>query len=99
MLGVESGNKVAFDARGTQVVVSRAEAQPHTDPAITVFLALLEQDIRSGKRISALPEGLASSMAAAAEHAPTDDEIEGDVFMTGEITLTGQVLPVGGIRE
>ena len=81
LLGVESGDKVAFDVLGSQVVVSRADAQQHTDPAITGFLELLEQDIRDGKRIGALPEGLAGSMAAAAEFAATDDEIEGDVAL------------------
>lgn len=79
LLGVESGDKIAFDVLGTQVVVSRVEDQPHADPAITAFLALLEQDIREGKHVGTLPEGLANSMAVAAEPGPTDEEIDGDV--------------------
>lgn len=81
LLGVESGDKIAFDVLGTQVVVSRADAEPHADPAISGFLALLEQDIRSGKRVGAVPQGLARSMAAAAKITPTDEEIEGDVAL------------------
>ena len=81
LLGVESGDKIAFDVLGTQIVVRRADGKPHTDPAITGFLALLEQDIRSGKHIAILPEGLASSMAAAAKFTSVDDEIEGDVAL------------------
>lgn len=83
LLGVESGDKVVFDVLGAQVVVRRADDLPHSDPAIAGFLALLEQDIQSGKHIVALPEGLASSMAAAAKLTPRDgdDEIEGDVTL------------------
>ncbi len=81
LLGVESGDKIVFDAQGEQVVVRRLDDQPHTDPAIIGFLALLEQDIHSGKHIVALPEGLASSMAAAAKVTSVDDEIDGDVAL------------------
>jgi len=38
---------------------------------------------------------LASSLASLLSHVP----VRNDLCMTGEITLTGQVLPVGGIRE
>jgi antitoxin PrlF len=83
LLGVESGDKIVFDVLGAQVVVRRADDQPHTDPAITGFLALLEQDIHCSKHIVALPEGLASTMAAAAKFTSidVDDEIEGDVAL------------------
>ncbi len=83
LLGVASGDKVVFDVLGEQVVVRRADDQPHADPAILGFLALLEKDIHGGRRIGDLPEGLARSMAAAAKDAPMDveDEIEGDVAL------------------
>jgi len=83
LLGVESGDKVVFDVEGEQVVVRRADGQPHADPAILGFLALLEKDIQSGRRIRGLPEGLARSMAAAAASTPgdVDEGIEGDVAL------------------
>ena len=79
-LGVDFGGKVAFDLRGSQVVVSRVEDAPHEDPAIASFLAFLEKDIQSGKHITALPEDLARSMLAALKQ-PVDlnEGIEGDL--------------------
>ncbi|GAB7079131.1 type II toxin-antitoxin system PrlF family antitoxin [Megalodesulfovibrio paquesii] len=81
LLGVGAGDKVAFELDGSRVVVSRAEEQPHTDPAIAGFLTLLEQDIRSGQHLGTLPEGVAQSMIAAAGTPPLEDEIEGDVAL------------------
>jgi antitoxin PrlF len=81
-LGVDFGGKVAFDLRGSQVVVTRVEDAPHEDPAIGSFLALLEKDIHSGQRVTALPENLTRAMLSALK-TPVDlkDEIEGDVAL------------------
>jgi len=81
-LGVDYGGKVAFDLRGSQVVVSRVEESSHDDPAIGSFLNLLEADIRSGKHLSSLPEDLVQAMLATL-HQPTDlnADIEGDVAL------------------
>ncbi len=81
-LGVDLGGKVAFDLRGSQVVVTRVEDAPHEDPAIGSFLALLEKDIRSGRRVTALPVDLVRAMLSALK-TPVDlkEEIEGDVVL------------------
>ncbi|MBI4757168.1 MAG: type II toxin-antitoxin system PrlF family antitoxin [Betaproteobacteria bacterium] len=81
-LGVDCGGKVAFDLRGSQVVVSRVEDEPHEDPAIERFLALLEKDIQSGRHITTLPDDLARAMLTAIKQ-PIDlsAEIEGDVAL------------------
>ena len=81
-LGVDFGGKVAFDLRGTQVIVTRVDNELHQDPAIEGFLALLEKDIASGQRISALPTDLARSMVSAIKR-PVDPgaEIDGDVAL------------------
>ena len=54
----------------------------HEDPAIDAFLGVLERDIRAGKHIRTLPEGLAQAMLANAGHAVNLDEaIDGDVTL------------------
>lgn len=83
-LGVDYGGRVAFDLRGSEVVVSRVEELGHEDPAIGSFLNLLEADIRSGQHIQTLPDDLVQSMTAAYSHpnSPSVDlesDIEGDV--------------------
>ena len=81
-LGVTIGGKVAFDLRQGEVVVSRADEAEHQDPAIEAFLGLLERDIRAGKHIRALPEGLAQAMLANAGHAVNLGEaIDGEVAL------------------
>lgn len=81
-LGVDYGGKVAFDLRGSQVVVTRVDDQPHEDPAIGSFLALLEQDLRSGRHITALPDNLVQAMLATLDQrVDLDEDIEGDVAL------------------
>ncbi|MBP6807917.1 MAG: type II toxin-antitoxin system PrlF family antitoxin [Chromatiaceae bacterium] len=81
-LGVDSGGKVAFDLRGSQVIVTRAEHSGHEDPAIGSFLALLETDIRKGRHLSSMPDGLVQAMLATLPQ-PVDlaADIEGDVAL------------------
>jgi len=81
-LGVGVGGKVAFDLRGSQVIISRAEDDPHEDPAIASFLGLLEKDIQTGRCVTALPDDLVRSMLAALRQpVDLDSEIEGDVAL------------------
>ncbi len=81
-LGVDYGGKVAFDLRGSQVIVTRADEASHEDPAIASFLALLEKDIGTGQHVRNLPAGLVQAMQAAAV-LPVDvaADIEGDVAL------------------
>ena len=81
-LGVDVGGKVAFDLRGTQVVVSRVDNERHDDPAIASLLALLEKDIAAGKHVSTLPDELANALLAAVQR-PVDpgEDILGDVAL------------------
>ena len=79
-LGVDAGGKVAFDFNGKAIMVTRAEAGEHTDPAIARFLALLERDLAEGKNVSALPAGLAKSLQLAKKRrVEISAEIVGDV--------------------
>ena len=81
-LGVDYGGKVAFDLRGSQVIVTRADDLSHDDPAIASFLALLEKDIRSGKNLGTLPDELVQAMLNTLKQ-PVDlaADIEGDVVL------------------
>ena len=80
-LGIDVGRKVAFDLRGTEVVVTRADSEEHEDPAIAAFLSLLESDIKSG-RLTSLPDELAQAMLANLQHAVAlDEDIVGEVAL------------------
>ena len=69
---------IAFDVRDGEIVVSRVETT-HEDPAIGAFLGLLEADIRSGRNLTTLPEDLAQTMLANANHSINlDEEIDGE---------------------
>lgn len=79
-LGIDVGGKVAFDLRGSEVIVTRADNAEHEDPAIGAFLVLLENDIKSGKHLNSLPDDLAQAMLANLHHvAVLDEEIAGEV--------------------
>ncbi|MBN6742725.1 type II toxin-antitoxin system PrlF family antitoxin [Acidithiobacillus sp. MC6.1] len=81
-LDIGVGAKVAFDLRGAEVVVTRVEGAEHEDPAIGAFLALLANDIQSGRTIGSLPDVLSRGMIANLKH-PVDleEEITGDVVL------------------
>ncbi|QWF69796.1 type II toxin-antitoxin system PrlF family antitoxin [Methylomonas paludis] len=79
-LGISVGERIAFDLRGTEVIVSKAEESEHVDPAIVAFLSLLEQDIQSGSHLSSLPDDLKLAMLNHQDHSiDLDEEILGDV--------------------
>jgi antitoxin PrlF len=62
--------------------VTRVTNEPHEDPAIISFLALLEKDIQTGQNLTKLPEDLARSMLATLGQAVDLDEvIVGDVAL------------------
>ncbi|MBK5009834.1 AbrB/MazE/SpoVT family DNA-binding domain-containing protein [Pseudomonas sp. S60] len=79
LLGIDTGCKIAFDVRGGEIVVSRVETT-HEDPAIVAFLGLLEDGIRSGRNLTTLPEDLAQTMLAHANHPVNlDEDIDGEI--------------------
>jgi antitoxin PrlF len=81
-LGIAVGGRVAFDLRGPEIVITRADEPEHQDPAIAAFLSLLEQDIKGGKHLTTLPEELAQSMLANLRlTTDSDQEILGDVAL------------------
>lgn len=81
-LGVDAGGKVAFELLGDRVIVTRVTDEPHEDPAISGFLALLERDIQSGRHITTLPDDLARSMLARLnKQVDLSEDIDGDVAL------------------
>lgn len=81
-LAVDVGGKVAFDFTGDRVIVTRVTDEPHEDPAIGSFLALLENDIQSGRHITTLPDSLVRAMLATlGNKVNLNADIEGDVAL------------------
>jgi antitoxin PrlF len=81
-LGVDYGGKVAFDLRGSQVIVTRADDPGHEDPAIGSFLELLETDVRNGRHLSNLPDDLVQAMLTMLpKSVDITADIEGDVVL------------------
>lgn len=80
-LGVTTGGKIAFELRGDEVIVTRADAE-HEDPAIGVFLGLLEEDIRKGRNVGKLPDELVQAMLGNLCHGTDlEEDIEGEVAL------------------
>jgi len=82
-LGVDAGDKVAFELHDDgQVIVSRV-CGAHRDPAINAFLSVLAQDIEAGRHVRDLPEDLARAMLDEAGYALDGkiEEIDGDVAL------------------
>jgi ATP-dependent Lon protease len=74
----------------------------HTDEVGVPPSWFAEHDIHIHVPAGAIPKDgpsagvtMATAIVSLVRGAPVDD----DVGMTGEITLTGQVLPIGGVRE
>ena len=81
-LGVVLGGKLAFDLRGSEVIVTLADEGEQQDPAIGAFLSLLENDIQTGTHLGTLPDDLVQSMLAQLRQgADSLEEISGDVAL------------------
>ena len=62
--------------------MTRVTDEPHEDPAIGSFLALLEKDIQSGRHITTLPDDLARTMLTVlGKRVDLNEDIEGDVAL------------------
>lgn len=80
-LGVDAGTKLAFTLQDGAIVVSRADDE-HTDPAISSFLHMLEQDICHGRQIAALPDEIREAMRKAVSY-----DVAASVVIDGEVCL------------
>lgn len=63
-------------------IKSPADSEEQEGPAIGAFLLRLENDIKSGKHLTFLPDDLAQAMLATLHHAVVlDEEIIGEVAL------------------
>lgn len=76
--------------------------------AISCVRSMLEEDILKEQDIHIhVPEGAVPkdgpsagiTMTTAIYSAVTGRKVRGDIAMTGEVTLRGRVLPIGGLKE
>jgi len=91
------GNVMQESARAALSHVRQQAAALGIDPA-----TLTKQDLHVHVPAGAIPKDGPSAgvtMATAIVSAARGESVRSDVAMTGEITLSGLVLPVGGIRE
>lgn len=96
------GNRPAFEVTGNMGVVMQESAQAALSAARAAITADFGLDLHIHVPAGAVPKdgpsaGLA--MVAALASAVSGLIPRPDIACTGEITLTGQVLPVGGIKE
>ena len=91
------GNVMQESVRAALSHVRQQAASLGIDPAV-----LSKQDLHVHVPAGAIPKDGPSAgvtMATAIVSAARGEPVRSDVAMTGEITLSGLVLPVGGIRE
>ena len=81
-LGVDYGGKVVFRIQGGRVTLHNREVEHH-DPALAVFLGLIEKDIATGRDLRDLPADLATAMRRAIKEVRVDldQKLEGDVAL------------------